>query len=173
MKNFKCLQAKAGFSLMEILVVLFIVSTALLGIVSLIIQNIQVQNINRNSLIASELAQEGIELIRNVRDINWRNSQSFDAYLSDGSYKVDYRTSGMSIPITDISQAQIYIKNGFYVHDSGSESGLTSTIFSRQIFISRINSYPGNPLEARSVVTWIDHNRPYRYELQTLLFDWH
>lgn len=162
---------KNGFSLMEIIVVLFIVSTTLLGIVSLIIQNIQVQSVNKNNLIASSLAQEGIEIIRQVRDLNWRNSENFDNNLSDGLYRVDYREP-MTFAVSDNSQTKIYLKNGFYVNNSGSETGLVPTIFSRQIVITRLNSYSGKPLQVRSIVSWVDHKTPYRYELQTLLFDW-
>jgi len=171
MKIFKRLKAKAGFSLIEILAVLFVVSMALLGVVSLITQNIQVQSINKNNLIAANLAQEGIELTRQVRDLNWQNHQVFDAYLSDGNYTVDYRL-GTSVPVISINQTKIYLKDGFYVHDGGSEAGLTPTIFSRQIAIKKLSGDFSGALEVRSIVSWTDHNRPYNYELKTLLFDW-
>lgn len=171
MKIIKHQKTKKGFSLMEILVVLFIVSTTLLGVVSLIIQNIQVQSINKNNLVASSLAQEGIEIVRQVRDINWQNGWSFNTFLNDGSYRVDYRLP-VVIPIGGVSDTKLYLKDGMYVSDNGSDSGLTPTIYSRQIVISRLVSYSGRPLQVRSIVSWTDHNRPYRYELQTLLFDW-
>jgi prepilin-type N-terminal cleavage/methylation domain-containing protein len=165
------LQDKPGFSLMEILAVLFIVSVALTGIMSLIVQNIQVQSINKDNIIASSLAQEGIEMIRQVRDANWNLGQSFDAGLADGSYKIDYR---MSLPqsIVSPSDTRLYLKDGFYINQSGADSGLTPTIFNRQIIIQHLPGYPGAPLQVRSLVSWIDHNHPYKYELRTLLFDW-
>lgn len=169
--KFKSPQFKEGFSLIEILSVLFVISMALLGIVSLINQNIQVQNINKNNLIASSLAQEGIELIRNVRDTNWLSGKDFDYYLSDGTYRIDYR-GNQPVPTTDISQNKLYLKDGFYLHDNGGESGLTPTIFNRQIVVDRLPDYEGKPLQVRSIISWTDHNKPYRYELQTLLFDW-
>ena len=61
----------SAFTLLEVIVVLAIVSLSLLGTLSLIIQNIQVQGLNRKSLVAYQLAQEGLELIRNTRDANW------------------------------------------------------------------------------------------------------
>lgn len=167
----KKIKLKAGFSLIEILAVLFIVSMTLLGVVSLIIQNIQVQSINKSNLMASSLAQEGIELIRHVRDNNWQNNQSFDTGLSDGQYIVDFN-SGTAILITDTEQTKLFLDNGFYVHNLGPATGLTETIFSRQVVISRLNSYPGAPLQVRSIVSWNDRSKPYRYELQALLFDW-
>lgn len=144
---------------------------ALLGVVSLISQNIQVQNINKNNLIASSLAQEGIELVRNIRDTNWLSGQAFDSYLSDGTYRMDYRGS-RPVPTTDISQNKLYLKDGLYLHDNGGELELTPTIFSRQIVINKLSSYQGEPLQVRSIISWVDHNKPYRYELQALLFDW-
>jgi prepilin-type N-terminal cleavage/methylation domain-containing protein len=171
MKN-KKIKLKAGFSLIEILAVLFIVSMTLLGVVSLIIQNIQVQSINKSNLIASSLAQEGIELIRHVRDNNWKNNQNFDEGLLDGErYIVDFN-SGTAIAVTDVSQTRLFLNNGFYVHDVGSLGTLSETIFSRQVVIDRLNSYPGAPLQVRSIVSWNDRSKPYNYELQALLFDW-
>lgn len=174
---FKRLKVKAGFSLIEVLAVLFIVSLTLLGVVSLIIQNIQVQSINKSNLIASSLAQEGIELIRHVRDDNWKNNQSFDMGLSDNSgteyyYTVDFNT-GTATLITDSNQSKLFLNSeGFYVHNLGSAVSLTETIFSRQVAVVRLNSYPGSPLQVRSIVSWTDRTKPYRYELQALLFDW-
>jgi type II secretory pathway pseudopilin PulG len=170
MNIFKRFKIKKGFSLMEILVVLFIVSTTLIGIVSLIIQNIQVQSINKNNLIASSLAQEGLELIRQVRDDNWQKSRAFNYYIWDGSYVIDYKNP-IPVNTSDASMAKLYIMDGLYINNIHHETNVTPTIFSRQIFTSRLVSV-GTPIQVRSVVTWIDHNRPYRYELQTLLFDW-
>ena len=171
MKKCKFLQAKPGFSLIEILAVLFVISMALMGIVSLIIQNTQVQSINKNNLIASSLAQEGLELIRKTRDSNWRAGQPFDTNLSDGSYRMDYRLD-TPVPIATFQDAKIYLSNGFYVNQNGTETELLPTIFSRQIIINRLTSYDGSPLQVRSLVWWTDRGHPYNYELRTLLFDW-
>ena len=154
---------------MEILVVLFLVSSAMLGVVSLIVQNIQVQSVNKNNLIASSLAQEGIELIRQTRDLDWQGHQPFGTFLADGSYWVDYRSI---VPTSATTTDPLYIKDGFYVHKNDWETGLTPTVFSRQIVITRYPAYPGSPLGVRSIISWVDRNRPYRYELQDLLFDW-
>lgn len=162
---------KQGFSIMEILVVLFIVSVSLLGVLSLLVQNIQVQNINKNNLIASSLSQEGIELVRRVRDNNWENGRTFNYSLADGSYRIDFQT-GQTYTTNNPEDFRLYLKDGLYVHKTLADGALPSTIFSRQIVVNRLNSYLGAPLQVRSIVSWRDHNRPYRYELQTLLYDW-
>lgn len=165
----KKLKFKAGFSLIEILAVLFVVSVSLLGVVSLIVQNIQVQSINKNNLVASSLAQEGIELIRKKRDSNWRSQINFDSGLtSEDPYIVDFYNIEPET-ISDSAAAKLYInENGYYSHNNlGS-----STPFSRAIYIRKLESYEGEPLEVRSLVSWEGQNRSYNYELRTLLFNW-
>ena len=85
MKN----QQLKGFTLIEIITVLFVVSLGLIGVLSLIIQNIQSQSINRRSIIAYQLAQEGIELVRKTRDSNWANGDIWNKNLVSGSYYMD------------------------------------------------------------------------------------
>ena len=123
----------------------------------------------KNNLIASSLAQEGLELIRQTRDLNWQHSQPFTTNLIDGSYSIDYRSS---VPTSASATTLLYLKDGFYVHNNGSDTDLTPTIFSRQIIINKFDSYDSDPMQVRSIVSWVDHSHPYHYELQTLLFDW-
>lgn len=158
---------QSGFSLIEVLAVLFVVSIALLGLVSLIVQNIQVQSVNKNNLIAYNLAQEGIELIRQTRDSNWRAAAAFDKDLTTGIYYIDYRDSKPK----QTGNGLIYLYNGFYINSTGTESGAIPTIFTREIYLDK-PVYDGNPLQVRSLITWIDRGHPYRYELRTLLFNW-
>lgn len=163
---------KKGFSLIEVLAVLFVVSLGMVGVVSLIIQNIQVQSINKNNFIAYNLAQEGIELIRRSRDSQWREGRNIEAALMPGlRYRIDYRQDDPEV-ISNTSEAKIYLFNNFYINSTGAESPLIETPFSREIFIDKLNSYDGNPLQVRSVVSWLDRGKPHSYELRTLLFDW-
>ena len=68
------IKAAYGFTLLEVTAVTAILTIALLGISSLVIQNLQAHNYNHNFLIASMLSQEGLELVRNIRDDNWHKS---------------------------------------------------------------------------------------------------
>lgn len=167
----KNIQHKSGFSLIEVLAVLFIVSVALLGVVSLIVQNIQAQSVNKNNLIAYNLAQEGIELIRQTRDSNWKTGDAYDKDLADGDYYMDYLMD-KPLPVISSSNSQIYLHNGYYINIKGGESGAVPTIFYREIYLDKPAGYDGDPMQVRTLITWTDRNHPYRYELRTLLFDW-
>lgn len=176
MKLFKRLQLKPGFSLIEILAVFFIIATTLTGVVSLIIQNIQVQSINRNNLIASSLAQEGVELIRQTRDANWKAGNYYLTNLNDGSYIIDYRLNTPQL-LSGSIDSKIYLQNGFYINATGGEVNLTPTIFNRQVILEKQTSYGGlpavdAPLQVRVLISWTDRQRPYNYELRALLFNW-
>jgi prepilin-type N-terminal cleavage/methylation domain-containing protein len=76
----KIIKNKKAFTLLEIIIVIYIISLGLVGVMSLFLQTIKVQNINKNKLIASQLAQEGIETIRNIRDENWILGSPYDGW---------------------------------------------------------------------------------------------
>lgn len=171
-KRPKSSRRQAGFSLVEIVVVLFIISLGLVGILSLIIQNIQSQSYNKSQLVANQLAQEGIELIRRVRDVNWRNGQPYNLNLAEGIYVMDYDDLlpvGAAAAPGQMSRL-FFDDNGFYYHQSGaSETPVPETGFSRLITIQPL---VGSAFIVRSRVSWEERGRNFRYELETILYDW-
>lgn len=60
-----------GFSLMEVIISVGIVSFAFVGVMSVFASNIRVEIQNRDRVTASYLAQEAVEVIRQKRDTNW------------------------------------------------------------------------------------------------------
>ncbi len=64
------LGARGGFTLVETLVALAVILAATVGPVSLITRGLSDFSFSKNKLIATNLAQEGIELIRAVRETN-------------------------------------------------------------------------------------------------------
>ncbi|MFA5109734.1 MAG: prepilin-type N-terminal cleavage/methylation domain-containing protein [Patescibacteria group bacterium] len=162
---------KAGFTLIEIITVLFVISLGLVGILTLIVQNIQSQDYNKDNLIATQLAQEGIELVRRVRDNNWKAlpARDFDYNLAAGNYYLDYRD--LAPRLYNLDPAELILKqddNGFYFHDAASAA--TSSNFSRLITLEKTSA---DSLLIRSRVTWGSHNRNYAYDLETILYDWY
>jgi prepilin-type N-terminal cleavage/methylation domain-containing protein len=62
---------KQGFTLLETLVTIVIISIGVLGSINLINNSFGLATIAKNKLIAADLAQEGFELVRNIRDVNY------------------------------------------------------------------------------------------------------
>jgi len=160
-------QAIKGFTMIEIIVVLFVVSIGIVGVMSLIVQNIKSQSYDKNTLIASQLAQEGIELIRGVRDSNWKANRSFATNLTGGDYYMDYLDT---VPqVYSGTLADLVLKQnslGFYLNNLGNSA--SSTIFSRLITLKTLNIHS---LQVDSTVSWNEHGS-HSYNLQTLLYDW-
>ncbi|MFA5154966.1 MAG: hypothetical protein WC453_00880 [Patescibacteria group bacterium] len=160
---------KKGFSLVEIITILFIVSLALVGILSLLIQNIQSQSYNKNNLIAYQLAQEGVELIRKVRDSNWRGAkQPLNQVFQNGQFYMDYQDASPQpysgyAPELSLKQDS----NGFYFHDTASAA--PDSGFRRLIVLQNVSA---TSIRVISRVTWTDHQRNYAYDLETMLYDW-
>lgn len=65
-------KAKA-FSMVEILIWIFIFTLWLTGIYLLIVSTLGLNDYSKNSIIASNLAREWLELVRNTRDTNYNN----------------------------------------------------------------------------------------------------
>lgn len=120
--------------MLEILVVFSLVMIGMIGVASLMIQNIKAQNVNRNYLVASMLAQEGLEIVRNIRDNNWLDpSAEWHEYVynpgagADNTYTVVATTTNAALPdIRDFGPDDIgdsgarLLLDDFYNYDSGS-----------------------------------------------------
>lgn len=168
---FKKIQSNSAFTIIEVMVAIAIISIGMLGVVSLMSQNIQVQVVNKNNLIASMLAQEGIELVRGIRDENWLDQANpvfhdglGEKFAIDAVNKVPDATT-LSI---DGQGASLFIKDGFYQHDN---TGI-QTIFSRLLEVTPDSDTPPKYITVKSTVRWKSGDRSSDYIAETTLYDW-
>jgi len=73
-KNMKIktiLNNKKGFGLVEMLMSMTILAIALVALMTLMTHLIRAAKINENKVVALNLAREGVEIVRNIRDTNW------------------------------------------------------------------------------------------------------
>lgn len=165
-------KTREAFSLIEITIVLFIVSLGLVGILSLIVQSIQSSDYNKNNLVAYQLSQEGVELVRRYRDSNWKKlNYSFDYGLNlevgvESSYCVDYKNVE---PVSTTKPCKLNLDDqGFYIH----ESGFPSSGFSRIIKIELLSGE--RAMRVISEVFWLGRSgSESSYATEALLYDWH
>ena len=172
--KFKYRQNLPAFSLLEIIVVLMIISVGLLGVLNLMVSSSRAQNSNRETLIAYNLAQEALELVRNVRDTNWREGAAWNLNItgspSGEKYKVDFRHF-QPVPINNIKEATLQMSSSsnqwFYIHDASS----SDSIFRRMITITADDASSSSSTVS-CLVEWNDRGDTRRFELQTELYDW-
>ncbi|PIT94453.1 hypothetical protein COT98_03570 [Candidatus Falkowbacteria bacterium CG10_big_fil_rev_8_21_14_0_10_39_9] len=168
---------KSAFSLLETVVVLFIVSIGLVSILSVTVDSVRAQNLNKNSLVAYHLAEEGLELVKNVRDTNFiQNTTStpiaWNRYIEGESgsnkYRVDYATFE-PVVVSNIAEAKLQLSAGanpgFYLHNTSSPDSM----FSRMITIDPINA---SSSAITSLVEWMDQGQTYQVELNSILYGW-
>ena len=151
-----------GFTLIEALVALVILTLAL-GPALVLSSNISsTASVVRNNLIAANLSQEGVEVIRALRDANWFNGLSFDAGIADGIYRIEWNSNAL---ISLGSNPPLKINAGLYNYSFG-----TDTKFKRTVTITKINS---EELRIISDVTWTERgNRTRDVKVESHLFDW-
>ncbi len=168
-----------AFSLLETIVVLFIVAVGLVSILSLTVDSLRAQNLNRSNLVAYNLAIEGIELVKNIRDTNFiLNSSTTPVFWNkniEGSvagmrYKVDY-ANYTPVNVSNISECRLQLTTGadpnFYIH----QAGLPDSAYSRMITVTSADSDPASSTVS-SLVEWLDGGQTYQLELTTMLYDW-
>lgn len=153
-----------GFTLIEAIVALVLVTIATGPVLILATSSINVASRIEHNLIAANLAQEGIEAVRNIRDTNWLTEVSFDNNLPVGTWRVVWNTvSGGLIAVG--SNPVLKKNNGLYNYTSGID-----TIFRRTVTISKPNS---SELVLISSVIWTERGGLNRnISAEAHLFDW-
>ena len=140
-----------GQSIVEAIIAIAVIVLALLGFLSQATSNFVIQRISENNLVASNLAQEAIEVARNTRDSNWlkgcfdpdeqqecfywnsglSNNQDYSARLLFDS---DIPEWGLDFDPDDFADCGedclIKIADGVYQMDDGED-----TKFSRMLFL--------------------------------------
>lgn len=160
-----------AFSLLEIMAVVAIVAIALVGTTQLVVQSLRAQNINRSTIIAYQLAQEGVELVRHIRDTNWLNSEAWDEGMSAGVYCLDYKSAELRLAVT-ADNCQLYFdNNNWYYHPVFASSSDKKTAFTRTIEIIPIANTT-EALKLRVSMIWIEAGAENSYILETELFAW-
>ena len=151
-----------GFTLIESLVALVILTLAL-GPALVLSSNISsTASVIQHNLIAANLSQEGLEVVRALRDANWYNGLPFDTGLSDGIYRIEWNSNTL---IALGANPSLKLSAGLYNYSSG-----TDTVFKRTVTITKINS---EELRIISAVAWTERGSRVRdVRAESHLFDW-
>ena len=140
----------AGFSIIESLVAILIFSIALVPLFYVATSSLNVATNIKNNLIATNLVQEGLEVIRSIRDASWyQGDPAFNTDLPNGTWRVEWNSTAL---ISLGSNPPIKIdSDGIYNYSTG-----TDTFFRRTVVIAEVN--PGIELRIVSEVSWPDRN---------------
>ncbi len=166
--KFKKIYNKAAFSLIEMMTVILVVAIGLVGTTQLIAQSLDAQMINKGGIVAYQLAQEGIEIVRQMRDTNWLQGSDWRDDLEDGIYCTDYRSPLELKPATGLADCPLHLDPGYYVPEIA-----TASNYSGYRRIVEISTHDENSFSIKATVTWNNRGRIINYEAETLLYNWY
>ena len=162
----KKFQKSPGFTLMEVLVAIFLITAGVLGAMAVVNQTTTFIQGTSSRLVAAYLAQEGIEIVRNIRDSNFlkihkEGEGNWDDGLTGclGGCEADYNDLALI-------SADRYLKidAGFYNYNSGLD-----TPFKRKITITPDGS---DILKVSVEVSWQERGRAHQVTAQENLYQW-
>jgi prepilin-type N-terminal cleavage/methylation domain-containing protein len=175
----KTMNAPRGFTLVETLVAITVVVTAMVGPLYAVQQSLNASRSAREQLIASSLAQEGVEYVRSIRDGNYlyvlMNSGSTRSWL----YGVDGTggsTNCATAPcVVDPTQNTVsrtilplYLSSGnlYNQAENGTETPYTRTV--------QLAAVPGSTTEITLTVTvtWTSKGQARNVTITERLHDW-
>ncbi len=163
----------SGFTLIEIILVMFLVSFVFTGIYSLLAKISHHEKDNRYVIIASNLAQEGVEIIRNRRDENLLEELDMNDGLSVGVCQPYWDGSDGTGTAHCNGSKSVNVgldANGIYGNGEAS-----STIFKRSCDISASGGLPVEELlEIECTVSWKSPSLKVDKEVSVtgILTDW-
>lgn len=174
-------QREKGFSLLETVIALGILVVGIGGAVGLVAQSLSSIEAIKNKVISANLAQEGIEVVRNLRDENWLNDVHWrgtgggislaggDCGVSDADYRVQYNATALinfADTLLQVNSSGYYGYNNEYGYLGG-----TDTVFKRKITICRID-VNDTQIKVISRVDWTEKGRAKFIEIEDRLYNW-
>lgn len=173
---------KHGFSLVEALVAVSIVVFSVLGPVTLTVFSLKSSSFSKNNLIAGNLAQEGVELVRAKSKSNMlacAPSCDPDDWLNDFKNSCFDQAKGCGIDASDLetgdcdSASQCFLRfeiDGIYNHGGGSQAQNPTSIFRRVVKLTEINS--GIEVKVNVEVSWTERFGTQKIIVEENMFNW-
>jgi len=170
--------SKKGFTLVEALIAMSVLMVGIFSGFVLVTRALYNAAVIQDRLTASFLAQEGVELVRQIRDtnfikildnesINWRDG------LTDGTYIVEAKIrEGNSINLVPVEEGaeipNLLYDDSFdqkiYNHSLGER-----TVFNREIKISTITD---DQMMVEVIMNWRTRNIDFDLTVEDRLFNW-
>jgi len=171
-----------GFTLMETTFSLGILLLGLVASVSLMVATIAHSQRNQYAVVVANLAREGIEIVRLVRDTKEATSSGngFDdtfpvaigvsrSVVVDG-FSVDLSPDAQPLGVTsinDCTNCDLWLDGGRYV--TAPTPTAQPTIYKRLVMVTRVSASEG---KVEAVISWKERSASRTLLLEEHLFDW-
>lgn len=151
--------------MLETIVAIGLVTMGLVSALALITNSLFYVSSIQDRLIAVNLAAEGIEVVRNIRDNNWLQNKAWnDGLTTDGDYQVAYD----SVSLASYGGGPLFLdSNGLYNYVTTAPN--TATLYKRKISIANLSNYE---IRVISEVSWQRKKDNYSSSTEDHLFNW-
>jgi prepilin-type N-terminal cleavage/methylation domain-containing protein len=135
-----------GFTIIESLVAILIFTIGIVPFLHIGVLSNNIATNIQNNIIANNLAQEGLEVVRSIRDASWHDGDpKFNTDLPNGEWRIQWDSTALTS--VGINPPLKIDGNGIYNYSSG-----TDTHFRRKLTIIEIN--PDIEIRVISEVSW-------------------
>ncbi len=163
----KYLNIRRGFTIIEVTIALFLLSTGILAAFAVTQHIVIITETASSRLIAAYLAQEGVEIVRNIRDTNWLKGRAWDTGIGVGNWEVDFRDTALIALTTHYGRFLNIDAAGFYSYAYGPQ-----TKFRRKITITT-STVAGRPrIGVAVLVEWPERGQTHQLRVKGYLHNW-
>ncbi len=150
-----------GFTLIEIIIAISVMTIGIVGSYAVVPMMVRNQAVNLDEFTASQLAHEGMEIVRNFRDTNWLADLNWETGLlaCSSGCEIDYNDTAFQS--YQARPLKVDTTNGFYNYESGNDSK-----FKRKIILQTGTS----TLNVKVQVLWNGKGSPF--EAEENFYDW-
>jgi len=150
--------------LVESIIAINIVVVGLLGVLNLLSNSLALNRDVGQKFVATYLAVEGVEVVKNLIDTNYANKRAWNDGIAKGVYAVSYDSA--SLGNDNLGDLLLVNEEGIYNYASGKATG-----FTRDINIEE-NPENENEIKVVSTVEWLTKKGPQRIDLEDHFFNW-
>lgn len=174
---------RQGFTLLETMIALSVITFAILGPISLASSSLRSASVSKNQIIASFLAKDAMEYIKNWRDDNYLDGKSSWLFGLSTCTNASGCYVDTTLPYDDNSAIKncpggtgcSNIKYNSPTAEYGYTTGWADSIFTRTVKITEYDTGSGDLDDALVSVTisWNDKYGLKTFILEDHLFNWH
>lgn len=146
---------KKGYLLIESMVAITVIVVGLLGIFALLSRSLSLNRVISDRYVASYLAAEGVEIVKNLIDNNVLAEDAWNKNLNEGNYQFDYMATILPADCGSFCNKVFYWDSAQKIYSLIPTGQKTN--FVRKVSIKPIADRSGlvQSIQVNSVVDWV------------------
>ncbi len=172
---------RSGQSLVELMIAMSVLTTGFLGTLALLSRSLTLNRTVTDRNVATYLAAEGIEVVKNLVDANIYEGSAWNCGVNSNTYVVSYNSlppgaacPGQGLVVATPANRQVYFDPTTNIYVNGNPGGsAVLTAYQRAVTVQRDGTAPDEDrLIVTATVTWTDVAGAEQVTLQDQFVNW-